>query len=77
MFDAYCEQEHIFDVENVRCHFDAFDDEDLLDSYGKTRGEITKLLDPIASELRRMMNKYDCTFEGALYDAIDKALEES
>lgn len=77
LYDAFCEQEHLFDMDNVRCHFDAFDDDDLMNSYNMTREEIAKLIDPIAWELRRMMNKYDCSFEGALYDAIDKVMEES
>lgn len=75
LYSAYCEQEHEFDVDGVRNHFDAFDDEDLIGSYGKTRKEIDGIVDDVAWELRRMMNKYDCSFESALYDAIDKVLE--
>ena len=70
LFRAYLEQEHIFDCEDVRDYFDAFDDDNLLEVYGMSRTKIEEFYDDIAVEMRRNINKYDMRMEDARAEAI-------
>ena len=74
LYRAYLEQEYEFDLDGVNNHFDAFEDEDLVETYGKTREELSKLYEDIARELRRLMDKYDMQYDYALTEAIDMVL---
>lgn len=75
LYEAYLEQEYEFDLNGVINHFDAFEDEDLVQTYGKTRKELSELHGNIARELRRLMDRYDMQYDYALTEAIDLVLE--
>ena len=68
------EQQHKYDLDDVDTQFCFYTDEELMNTYQKTREEIRKLYPDIAYEMRRMMDKYDVDMEYARYEAIDYVL---
>ena len=73
VLDAYYQQEHSFDEDDVRDRFNEWDDERFLE-YGVTRAEAEEQISDIAYEKRRIMNKYDTDWEYALDEAISTVL---
>ena len=67
--DAYHEQEHNYDVEDVQNVFDNMEDEEF-EERGLTREEAESRIDEIAREKRRNINKYDMSWELALDEAL-------
>lgn len=67
--DAYHEQEHKYDVEDVQNVFDNMEDEEF-EERGLTRKEAESRIDEIAREKRRNINKYDMSWELALDEAL-------
>lgn len=74
---AYYEQEHNFDVQDVQEHIEGYDDETI---FGYTfrnhavsvdKARLLELVDDIATEERRLINKWGLRW----YDAIDQAIE--
>lgn len=59
MYEAYYDQQHRFDVEDIKWWFLDISDEELAEDYGKTRAEIEAMYDDIACEMRRNIEKYD------------------
>lgn len=76
LYSAYVEQEHIYDKDGVVSFFDAFEDEDIMDSYGMTRKDVESVFDDIAYEMRRNINKYDMLWEYALDEAIRSCVRQ-
>lgn len=74
LFDAFCEQEFQFDLENVYSFFSDYTDEDYQDEFGLTKEEAEKKFEDIAMELRRNMDKYEMTFDYAISDAISDVM---
>jgi len=74
LWNAYEEQQHKYDLDDVDTQFCFYTDEELMNTYQKTREEIRKLYPDIAYEMRRMMDKYDVDMEYARDEAIDYVL---
>lgn len=76
LFNAYREQEHLYDVSDIESYFDCFDADDIVDFCGMNREEVEKLFDYMAYEMRRKMDKYNMSFEFARDEAIKDVIEE-
>lgn len=70
LFDAFTEQEFIFDLDNVRNYFMDYTDEDFQQEYGISREEAESRFEDVASQLRRNIDKYDMDYEYAISEAI-------
>ena len=71
LYQAYIEQEHIFDKNDVENYFED-EDPDFETEYGCSRAEAMEKLDEIAYEMRRNIDKYDMNW----YDAREAAIAE-
>lgn len=74
--DAFYEQEHLFDIEDVLNKLNEMSDDDFAD-YGLTREQVEKEVDEIAYIKRHSINKYDMNWEEAVRDAIDTYLYDN
>ena len=70
LFDAFVEQEFIFDLDNVRNYFMDYTDEDFQERYGLSREEAESRFKDVASQLRRNIDKYGMNYEYAMSEAI-------
>lgn len=75
LYAAYEEQEHIFDREDVREVFDNMTDKDVLDTYGITASEASSLIEAMAYEKRRQIDKYGTEWFEARDDAIREIID--
>lgn len=57
LYQAFLEQEHIFDKMDVECYISGWDDEDVVDSFGITREQFENFTDAIAYRMRSYMSK--------------------
>lgn len=73
---AYWEQQHIFDVEDIETALDGETDERIEESYGLNREQMNSLADMMAHRLRAYIWKYDMDFEYALPSAIRDVANE-
>lgn len=67
--EAYLEQEHEYDIEDVQNRFDDMEDEEFAE-HGMTREEAESHISEIAYNKRRNMDKYEMSWEYALDEAI-------
>ena len=74
LYRAYEEQQRLFDEADVEAAFDAYEDEELVESYGMTRTEIGEKVSDIACRMRRNIDKYDMTWQYARDEAISEIL---
>lgn len=74
LYNAYKEQEHEFDTEDVLDVFDAYEDNELVETYGKTRKDLEAMAGDIAYEMRRNIDKYEMSWEYARDDAVKQML---
>lgn len=74
LYMAYREQEHKFDLSDVEDVFNGFDDDELVDMYGRTRDEIKERYEDIAYEMRRNIDKYEMSWQYARDAAIAEIL---
>ena len=70
-FDAYCEQQHIWDVDYVAAEY-----EEEAKRTCKTEAEIDAFIEDIAYEMRRLMDKYDVSVEYALDEAFEEVMSQ-
>lgn len=75
LYNAYCEQEHAYDVMDVEDMFENMTDGDFAE-HGITREYAESKEDMIAYQKRRYMTKYDMDWEYALDKAMNDFLEE-
>ncbi len=68
--DAYHEQEHKYDVQDVMNRLDAMEDDEF-EEHGLTREQVEGLVNEIAYGKRRNMDKYDMSWSEALDEALD------
>lgn len=76
LYNAYREQEHIYDLDGVVGFFDCFEDGDLLDFCNMTRKQVEAKYEDIAYEMRRNIDKYNMLEEYALDEAVDYCLRQ-
>ena len=71
LFNAYCEQQFIFDRSDITDVADGIENEDdFVGTYGIDRKTFDSLLDDMAYEMRRNIDKYEMSWEYARDDAI-------
>lgn len=69
LFNAYCEQEHEWDVETCDDYFtNGYGEEEWYDTLSSKTKE--NIVNEAASTMRRYINKYDMTFEYAIGEAF-------
>ena len=71
---AYYEQEFKFDCMDIEDAFCELSDDDLLETYGANRATIEPLIDEMAYEKRRNMDKYEMSWDYARDQAISDVL---
>lgn len=69
LFDAYCEQEHIWDVDYVESQLESGLFEEIEDIC-VDEADRAEIAEEIASEMRRQINKYDLSQEYAFTEAF-------
>lgn len=77
LFDAYEEQQHKYDIQDIDDFFCwCNDDECIQEYYGFSRAEIETMYEDMACRMRRYMDKYDCTWDYSRDTAIREVLDE-
>ena len=71
LFDAYCEQEHIWDVDYVDIQLEGELFEEIKDVC-VDEADREEIAEEIASEMRRQINKYDLPQEYAFTEAFNE-----
>ena len=74
MYEVFCEQRRLFDIEDVKSRFDEIPDEELMYAYGHTYAELEPLFEDMSVQYRRNIQKYDLSPDYALSDAINSVL---
>lgn len=74
LYNAFEEQQHIFDMEDVRSYFDNYSEEDYLREYGLSSDAVKDRFSEIAYEMRRNIDKYDMDWRCAREAAIGELL---
>lgn len=77
LFEAYLEKEHMFDIQDVTDMLNGMSDFDINEYYGVTREEAVLLIDEIANEMRRDIDKYDMSWQNARDEAIETVLRRA
>lgn len=77
LFNAFEEQEHIWDVNAVESYVCMYTDEDYMDAWNITKEQFTELIPDIAYRLRRYVIKYDMSEESALNEALQDVIDEN
>jgi len=74
LYEAFREQEHLFDRADVESYFDDYTDDDLQYDYGIDREELEERFDDMAYEMRRNIDKYEMDWTYARDAAIAEIL---
>ena len=72
LVEAYFEQQEKFDIEDVVSYLEAYDKEELVESYGLGYSELLKLKEEIAEKMRKNIDKYGISMP----DSREEALRE-
>lgn len=70
LFAAYLEQQHIFDRDDCADAIAWLKGEEILEAYGVTYDTFHALLDDMAVEMRRNIDKYDMSWQSARDEAV-------
>lgn len=68
LFNAYIEQESIFDTQNIEDNMENYLDESEYDLLKNNK----EFIEEAASELRRNQDKYDMDYENAIREAFEE-----
>lgn len=68
LFNAYLEQENLFDIQNIEDNMECYLDEDEFDILKDNKDFIKET----ANELRRNQDKYDMDYENAIREAFEE-----
>ena len=75
LYEAFEEQQHKFDVEDIRSYFDGIYEEGAFETeYGRNYSEIEAMFDDLACEMRRNIDHYDMDWMSAREAAIAELL---
>lgn len=75
-WEAYYEQEKLFDSEDCADMINGLSDDQCLDAYEITVEEFRKLLPYMGQEKRRLMDKYDMEWTYARDEAISSVISD-
>lgn len=76
LYEAYLEQQHYYDKLDVASIAEENSDKWLDDQYGTTREVFMSLVDDMANEMRRNIDKYDLDWQSARERAVQDVLDE-
>lgn len=76
MYDAYEEQQHKFDIQDIDGFFCSYNDDECVQEYGFSRAEIETMYEDMANRMRRYIDKYDCSWNYSRDTAIQEILNE-
>ena len=76
MYDAYEEQQHKFDIQDIDGFFCSYDNDECIQEYGFSRTEIETIYEDMADRMRRYIDKYDCSWDYSRDTAIQEILNE-
>ncbi len=65
LFNAYLEQEHLFDVQNIEDNMESYLEQEKVDMLKDNKD----FIEDAANELRRNQDKYDMDYESAIKQA--------
>lgn len=68
LFNAYMEQENIFDIQNIEDHMENYLDESEYDLLKDNK----EFIEEAANELRRNQDKYDMDYENSIREAFEE-----
>ncbi len=68
LFNAYLEQENLFDIQNIEDNMECYLDENEFDILKDNKD----FIEETANELRRNQDKYDMDYENAIREAFEK-----
>lgn len=68
LFNAYIEQENIFDIQNIEDNMEKYLNESEYDLLKNNK----QFVEDAASELRRNQDKYDMDYENAIREAFEE-----
>ena len=70
LWTAYEEEQHNFDTQDILDLIEGLETEDVKENYGISKNEFKERASEFAYEMRRMMDKYDCSWEYARDEAV-------
>lgn len=68
LFNAYLEQENLFDIQNIEDNMECYLDENEFDMLKGNEN----FIEETANELRRNQDKYDMDYENAIREAFEE-----
>ena len=77
LWDAYEEEQHKCDLSDIDNAFEDLTDDELIEDYGKTRGELEELKEAMACRYRKYRDNYDESWIGDRDEAIRYVLMEA
>lgn len=75
LYNAYCEQEHQYDMQNCQYYLDSgiYDGEDWFECL--SQDDINSLIEEMAYQYRRNVDKYEMHHDYALDDAASRSIK--
>lgn len=70
LWTAYEEEQHNFDTQDILDLIEGLDSDEVRSVYGIGKREFRKRASEFAYEMRRMMDKYECSWEYARDEAV-------
>lgn len=77
LWEAYEEEQHKCDLSDIDNAFEDLTDDELVEDYGKTRGELEELKEDMAYRYRKYRDNYDESWIGDRDEAIRYVLMEN
>jgi len=77
LWEAYVEEQHKCDLSDIDNAFEDLTDDELIEDYGKTRGELEELKEAMAYRYRKYRDNYDESWIGDRDEAIRYVLMEA
>ena len=77
LWEAYEEEQHKCDLSDIDNAFEDLTDDELIEDYGKTRGELEELKEAMACRYRKYRDNYDESWIGDRDEAIRYVLMEN
>lgn len=77
LWEAFEEEQHKCDIADIDTAFDEVEDDELIETYGKTLAEFEELKEAMAYRYRKYRNEYDESWIGDRDEAIRYVLMEN
>lgn len=77
LWEAYAEEQHKCDIADIDTAFDEVEDDELMETYGKTLAELEELKEAMAYRYRKYRDEYDESWINDRDEAIRYVLMEN